>query len=476
MTGIRQQEAELDAQASYDAAASIEAIRAVLLAHADLPGRKAVVLYSSNAFDIARQERLQAAIDSLRPLFNGMYVFWTADMAGLAPQSRTRSPLLSALAADSGGGSLRRSGSLGKAIEDAEQSLACYYLVSVRLPADEPPGREHRLSIDLDTRRFPELWGARVVQAAGLERLRSGGPHLDSLSAALLAPDGFRAMALHVTLDGPYWSDGEPFAVVQARLPLTELDVGGPDAPSKLQLEMVVTSDAAEYAVPVCRYSTPPDQPIQVSGNLHPLRREHGELVMDLPCSLPRSGSYTATVVLTDPATERIAAARDRVTLSLSSLDLGPARIARLATHTPADLVWNPTRRWASPHTSWPVWRLRDGDREIEREEEVVIRYLTCPDQEQKGWLLRWSGDDQPEVLPVEQVKHATVTVRSDLLAIPGCTTRAVAFPPFSLAAGSYRFVLADPSTSTEQILAAHAARSSGDGSSPRSISFELRD
>ena len=470
---LRQQEAERDALASYDATASIEAIRAVLLAHADLPGRKAVVLYSSNAFDVARQERLQVAIESLQPLFNGLYVFWTADAAGLAPQSRTRSPLLSALAADSGGGSVRRSGGLGRAIESAEQSLACYYLLTVRLPATESNSREHRLDVGLDTQRFPELWGARVIEATGLDHLGRSPQRLEGLSAPLLAPDAFHEMELRATLDGPYWSDGDPFAVVQARLPLDQLEAG---TTSRLRLEMVVTRDAAEYAAPLCHYATPLQQPVMVSGNLHPLRREHGEIVMDMPCPLPRSGSYTATVALTDLGTGRIAAARDRVRIELSALGAQSTRIARLATHSPADVVWNPSRRWATPYTSWPVWRLRDGDREIAREEEVVIRYLTCPDKEQKGWLLRWDEQGRPEVLPVEQVRHVALTVDAPLLAIPGCTTRAVAFPPFSLAAGDYRFVLADPEISAEQVLAAHATSGADEVTSPRTISFELRD
>ncbi|GAB4222421.1 MAG: hypothetical protein Kow0062_19710 [Acidobacteriota bacterium] len=345
-----------DAVSNYDPLASLAALEGIIRAHAAVPGQKALVLFTSEAFRIIREDRLADAVRTMADLARRENVtIFTVDAEGLGGGRRRSSELLSALAGDSGGASLRRTGDLARSFDQAFEQLSCYYLVSVPVPAESGRSTRHTLAVRLDTERFPDLWGLEVRAPTSLT-IPSREDRLESdRLAVLFSPEDFPDPPLAAVIEYPRQFSSREVMPVRFRVPLAELTWLPADGAleARVLFEGLLERDRRGRSDIVCRAG------LDRAGALT-LRRParsapvRGGLVFEVFCGFERDGLYTARGVLTDLFDERSGGARATAFVRHPDATRWRADEPRLLAASGRDYLWR---------SGWDAARLDAGRR-----------------------------------------------------------------------------------------------------------------
>jgi hypothetical protein len=306
---------QLVERGQWDPRASLAAVEAVLRAHAGLPGRKALILFTGESFDLPPDDLERETAQVFRAAQFG-FTIWAVDAEGFFGVGaereglRPRSRLVTMLAGDTGGETLRSAPDLGMIFPRIEESLSCYYLFSIPVLKGEGT-KSVGITVSLDTRNHPELFSYVVKHRTRLhledrverrERLRV---------AALLSPQAWNASEARAELAFPVeWQGRLTHLPVEVSLPLNSLNfLPEPDGgyAARFLFDATVVRNGNQVA---CSYPArgeavmhkismpgPPDPDFQ------------GHLVIRDICPYKGPGFYSLRSAMTDPEEDRIQAA-----------------------------------------------------------------------------------------------------------------------------------------------------------------------
>ena len=444
----------------YSPQATLSALEGVLQAHIHLPGRKVAVLFSSPRFRFlgTESEKLER---SLRPVFDVAqrgFAIWTVDAEGLSGGGGN-SEILSSLANDSGGRAVRNVSDLGAALAGAAEQLSCYYLFSLSVPPGGPTQR-HTLAVKLDTDRFRELWGLRVMaptqvaieaRSAGLTRQRV---------AALLAPDDFTRPPVSAMLDFPSAMQGKDVLIGRFRVPLSELTwIPSEDGAvgARVLVDAVVQRDNGAGLDTVCQVGGETQGELALRLPKPPPPGTRAGFTIEVPCSYRKDGLHVARGVVTDLEAGAAGAGRSTVVIRSGGRDTWTAMAARVEAASGLDLVWRPGMTAARRESGRGAFRVVNGHQPADGSDRVSLSYVLC-------------GPERTEVR--RRVRHLLVSTASDgsrsiqpmpetalVLAEPEgagsfCTQARLTIPEYTLTEGLYTFAVVDASADTEVVAA----------------------
>ncbi len=443
-------DAMADARQRHRPAASLAALRAILLANGDWPGWKGLVLYTSEGFRYADEQRQRMLMEQVLDAARGDFVLWTVDVAGLArpPGSGEEtslgllpSSLLSPLARETGGEVLRRTGDLSLAWKGLEERLSCYYLLSIPVPAGAA-GRSLAVDVRLDTSRRRELWGLRVEQSG---KVLVEGPRARLLRrrvAALLNPADFPRPPVTVEA-GPATGDGLP---VRVRVPLGGLtwepfpgEQGGVLA--RLLVDAVVERVGTLGNRIACRLDAGREGRLVAWLPRPPRKQDRRELLLDVPCRVPGPGSYRLRAAVTDLVAGEVGGG---IGLALLPDRDRADRGIVLEAAAPRDLSWRPGDRAARPSRDAPAWRLVAGGERVSAGDRLRVTWRSCGGRHSpaRAAVLREAGSGEaPEVVlvvPPGQVREEQ--------GVP-CALHRFELPGYSLPPGPLVLALLAPET-----------------------------
>ncbi|RMG46439.1 MAG: hypothetical protein D6718_05595 [Acidobacteria bacterium] len=435
------------ARSPYHPASSLAAIEAVMRAHADTPGRKIVLLFTSEAFRFPSDDELHPATRAIRELAGRGYSIWTVDTEGLSRSGSSGSKLLSSLARDTGGALIRKLGDLSKAFDGPVEQLSCYYLLSWKQPAPSRRTERFQLTVKLRSDRDRSLWGLRVV-APGTLTLVDPITRLRGLRiGALLAPQDYPRPPVDVALDFPRPAGEIAVMPFRVRVPLKDLTwLPAPDGgvQSRLVTDAVVEQATRAGIEILCQFGA--DRRGGMLGLVlprPPAPSDPGALAIGMECPVKRpKGLVSARAAATDLAARTVGGGRASVTLGDSDTSAWHAFGPRVETASGRDLVWRPGMKTAKrdvERSSWAFLPERDA---ASPEDRLALAYLLC-------------GPDLSRA--AQEVRHALVAAQGDATRIvmsfdssaipaappgPGCVPVRVTVPEFSLQPGGYAFAI----------------------------------
>ncbi len=371
-----------DAASYYDPLASLAAIEGIIRAHSSLSGQKGLILFTSEAFRIAREDRLAEAVQAMSDLSRRENItIFTVDAEGLAGQRRRSSELLSALAGDSGGTSLRRTADLVRSFGQAFDQLSCYYLLSVPIPAATREAVRHSLSVRLDTETYRDLWGLSVRAPTTLVIPTQAERRENERLAVLLSPEDFPDPPLAVMIEYPRTLSSREVMPVRFRVPLSALSwrrASGGVAEARVLFEGLLERDRRDRSEIVCRAGVDRVGALTLRRRSAARPRADAGLVFEIYCGFARDGLYTARGVLTDMIDERSGGGRSTVFVRR---DAGPEwRLdePRLLAASGHDLLWrsgwDAARADAGRRAFFPV----DPTRPIDVENRIRFDGVLC--------------------------------------------------------------------------------------------------
>jgi hypothetical protein len=379
-----------DALSEYRPTASIAALETILRAHSGLPGRKALILFSSEAFSFADRARAEQATRALKDLARRGFTIWTVDVEGMTRQGT--GVLLSSLAAETGGRSVRRTGRLATAFEGASEQLSCYYLLSV--PVQSAPERTVRrsLTVRLDTDRHPELWNYRVTSPSQLIVPDRASLRREEQVAALTMPEEFDDLPVVVTLDYPVaGSGGGEVVPVRVRIPLGPLEWRDAEqgVEARVQIDAVVERDTGS-GVRILRTVDRAGEGRRLEIRLPKPPRAGEETGLQVEVSAPfdRDGLYTARAVVTDLGAGVTGAARSTAWVGRrgsSAWGVHAPRVETLpASASRRDLIWSvgasdtSGRPRLERDTAGVTWRTVSRALPARAGDFVALRFVLC--------------------------------------------------------------------------------------------------
>lgn len=432
----------------YDPGASLAAIEGIMRAHAHYAGRKAVVLFTAESFRFVDVQKVDQETAAIKETARLGFSLWTVDTAGLGREQPGASELMSLLASDTGGGSVRLTNDLSLAFRHAADQLSCYYLVSLPVAAAPRQSVRRSLSVRLDTDRFRELWGLRVAAPTLVTVPDRPGLLRARRVAALLAPDDFDRPQVSATLAYPSITKGqgdEERAVLfsRFRVPLDTLawETHGGGVEAQVLVDAVVQRESGSGLDTVCEIGA------EKTGRLTlrlpaPPPRGAGALVIELPCAWRRDGMYSARGVVTDLVAESVGAARSTAIIREGGTRTWAAYGARVEAASGRDLVWRPGADAAVRDVKRRATRALGGS-PARPADRIVLRYVLCgPDA---------SAAPASVAHALLRLDGTTTTTRlsfpADALAVAGpgtgrfCAPASLTVPEFTLEPGSYAFV-----------------------------------
>ena len=447
ITSARNPTSELAAQ-EIDPRPSLAAIEAVLLAHASLRGRKALVLFSSPWFDLHEDLFLTYAFEPRRATQGGFSI-WTVDARGLgvptAPGGSSR--LMEFLATGTGGEAVRAAGSLGVVFDRVISTMSCYYLFSIPLEAPARGEARHTIDVRLDTGKHPEFWNYRVrstgmVTVASRQKLRER-----RRLGALMDPTGFPLPDVRVSVAYPS-RDGALVAPIQVAALLADLtfvrDPERGDLVARFAWEGLVTNENGD---PVCSLGDGVERTVRLE--TPPSRYPPTYLLMSASCALPGPGDYDVRTLVEDLVTGEVGAAQVRLALPAPATGMAPVSAVRLGRSTGRDFLLDPARtkgrevpRDASRIAVVP---LLNGE-SVQSADRVLLRFVACGLAGTPRTILFRpvpGADGKParesiyQILPTPrgEVRGETTT----------CREYEAAAPESSLAPGTYGIAIIDP-------------------------------
>lgn len=432
----------------YDPSASVAAIEGIIRAHTRLPGRKVLALFSTEAFRMVDESDLARAVTAIGDLARREgFTIWTVDVAGIAGVRTGASELLSALAGDSGGDTVRRTSTLARVFDGAAEQLSCYYLLSVPVSVDTDRATRRDLLVRIDTAKKPDLWNLRVmgpstlVLPTAIDRLR------DERIAALLSPEDFDDPPLEAWLDHPREVSGKNVVPGRFRLPLETLRFrphkeGGYEA--RLVFDGTVERDNGGGLEILCRAGSDDTGALSLRLPRIPSKADGFGLTIEMWCALTREGLHSARGVVTDLEDERVGAARGTVVVRRTVPRFWRADDPRVLSASGNDFVWRP---------GWPAAR-RDRGREaliardprsLSSSSAISLEYVLCGPGTDKAAvpqhvLLHKSAAGDIRVL--QSFAIGAVRFGSGSITGPGCRTANVDVPAFGLEPGDYAFAV----------------------------------
>ena len=289
---------------------SIAAIRQVLLAHAGIPGRKGLVVFTSPWFDLPRDLQLEA-MNSLHRAAQSGFSIYVVDARGLA-HAGEESILASWLANTTGGQVVRLAGDLDIAFQRVLRQLDCYYLFSIPVPAPAKGTRAHNVTVKLDTTAHPEYWRYRVQHRATVYVDSDEQRGIERRLEALLDPLSHARPEVRVEATWPAPPDRASTVEIAIRLAdLAFLPAEGGQVAARIALEGLV---ADRDGHPVC---------VLGDRRLHEVRLPRppeagapAHLVVRQACRIPGPGRYEVRVAVEDLGADRVGAALATVELA----------------------------------------------------------------------------------------------------------------------------------------------------------------
>jgi VWFA-related protein len=312
--------------------ASLAAIEAVLRGHAGLRGRKALVVFTGEGFELPNPDDLERESKAVFQAAQESFSIWIVDAQGMYWEGE-RSDLITMLANDTGGGTLRGAPDLSTVFPLVQEALACYYLFSIPVPMVEDEGRSLSVSVSLDTRTYPDLFPYNVQHGT---RYRLAGPVEErelTRTAALLNPGDWQTLPIRAELAFPQEQDRRlSYLPVEVSIPLESLTFQ-PAPEGGVEARFL-----ADLAVDRNGFQTTCLLPPKGEANLHrivlprALPSDHrGHLVIRDLCPYRGRGLYTLRAVITDTGHDAPGAAhalyqidpRPGPTLSVTALRAG---------------------------------------------------------------------------------------------------------------------------------------------------------
>lgn len=442
----------LESRSAYDPGASLAALEAILRANSAWPGRKAVILFTSEAFRMLREERIGLATRGLKEMFRHGFTVWTVDAEGLSREASSRSRLLSMIARESGGDSVRRTGNLETAFRGASEQLSCYYLLSVPVPVRPGTPRRHSLTVKFDTVEHPELWAYRIIAADEVWAVDRAARRRSQRMAALFSPQDFGDPPVDLALGYPVAKGGKRVMPVSLRVPLSALEwsvTAGRSVQAGVLVDLIVERDTGRSTEPVCKIG-PEDLPgLNLKLGRMPRRDQAADLVFELSCDLPRDGLYTARGVVTDLASYDSGAAMRSAQIAASLGGKWSVPVARVQASSGKDLVWRPGATSVRRDRERRSWRELTPDGQVEPGDRVGLRYVICgPDrsearQRYRHLLMRVVDPDDRKLQMAFEPEAAQVLGEEG--EGPFCAPAMVVVPEYSLPPGDYEWLITEP-------------------------------
>jgi VWFA-related protein len=369
------------AQRDTDPRPSLAALEAVMLSHAAIRGRKALVLFSSAWFDMPEQLWL-SYLEGPRHAAQSGYTIWSVDARGLAGAdnpSTHYSRLLGQIANSSGGEAIRSAGRLAVSFERAISHLSCYYLFSVPVDRPERGVEHHTIDVRLDTARYPDFWHYRIRSPGSFTLLDPVVERQRLRLAALMEPQGYAFPEIRVTAG--YASGDEEYTVpVEVSLLLSDLTFIRHQASGNLQAEFswegVVSS---ERGAQLCLLGDGRRRVVRTDSP--PLEKPPTLLVLRSYCRLPGPGLYDLRVVLEDLLSGDVGAGTALVDLAAPAGDLASFSAIRLGRNSGRDFLLEMPLRDA---VEVPRDRERRAfsplraDEAMMSSERLLVRYVAC--------------------------------------------------------------------------------------------------
>jgi VWFA-related protein len=460
----------------YSPQATLSAVEGVLQAHTQLPGRKVAVLFSSPRFRFlgAESEKLER---SLRPVFDVAqqgFAIWTVDAEGLSGGGGN-SEILSSLANDSGGRAVRNVSDLGVALAGAAEQLSCYYLFSLPI-APGGTTQRHTLSVKLDTDRFKELWGLRVMAPSQLAVEARSASLTRQRVAALLAPDDFDRPPVSAMLDFPTTLQGKNVLLSRFRVPLSELTwvpVGDGGFGARVLVDAVVQRDNGAGLDPVCQVGGETLGEIALRLPKLPPPGARAGFTIEVPCSYRKDGLHVARGVVTDLEAGSAGAGRSTVAIRQGGRDEWTAMAARVEAASGLDLVWRPGMTVAKRESGRGAFRVVDEKRPADGGDRVSLSYLLCgPDRAAarrsvRHLLVSTAADGARSVQPLPE---SALTLAEPDGSGSFCTQARLAIPEFTLTDGRYTFAVVDAKADAEAVAATIGAGGTAGAAPPTGL------
>ncbi len=442
----------------YSPQATLAALEGMLQAHTHLPGRKAAVLFSSPRFRFlgAESEKLERTLRPVLDLAQQGFAIWTVDVEGLSGGGGN-SEILSSLANDSGGRAVRNVTDLGAALAGAAEQLSCYYLFSLPVPPGGPT-RRHSLAVKLDTERFKDLWGLRVMAPSQVAIEARAERLTHRRVAALLAPDDFVRPPVSVMLDYPSTIQGKEVLLARFRVPLSELTwIPASDGTfgARLLVDAVVQRDNGAGLDPVCQVGGETLGEVALRLPKLPSPRARAGFTIEVPCAYRKDGIHVARGVITDLEADAAGAGRSTVVFRKGGRDEWTAMAARVEAASGLDLVWRPGMTAAKRESGRGSFRVVTEGRPADGGDRVSLSYVLCgPDRAEarrkvRHLLISTAPDGARSVQPMPESALALAEPDG-----PGtfCTQARLTIPEFTLTEGHYTFAVVDTAADPELV------------------------
>ncbi|MDQ7006655.1 MAG: hypothetical protein Q9Q40_05450 [Acidobacteriota bacterium] len=432
---------------------SLAALESVLISHASLPGRKAVILFSSGWFDLPEELWMAYTADLLLAAQRG-FAIWTVDARGLLGSrgADASSRLLGYLSASTGGEFIESAGRLSVSFDRAVEQLSCYYLFSIPVAPPARGSRRHSVTVALDTKAHPEYWHYRIRSTSGFTLLDRDKLRTYKRLAALMEPTAHRFPEVRVTASYPQKEGRSYFTPIEVSVVLADLffKAHGGTFQAELSWEGLVTDSRNQT---ICRLGDGREH--QVRARQAPARFPPAMLILRDHCSLPGPGVYQVRVLVEDLATGEVGAA-------LAEMEI-PGPSAELATVSALRLGRNSGRDFLLPNTSTSQAVIpRDRDRrgfipladgeKAARSDKLMLRFVACRvSRPPAAILFREDADGSRKVL-YQLLLSTGGTLASDE---GSCTEYQAVVPASTLAPDHYGIALFDrngPPASSKQL------------------------
>lgn len=439
-----------DARSNYNPGASLSALEGIMRAHTYLPGRKVIVLFTSEAFRFAREERLQMEVEPIQKMARFGYVIWTVDVEGISRSQSGASELLSQLAKDTGGRSVRQTGDLSLAFKGATEQLSCYYLFSLPVPAAFERSKAYHLDVRLDTTAYPDLWG-KVVSAPSVlvvpdpEELLRG-----RRVAALLSPGDFSRPRVTAILDYPKDVDQRPVFTSRFRVPLADLEWtpksdGGYEA--QLLVDAVVERDTGWSNDVICLAGSESFGSLELNLPAPPPTTSSAGLSIELPCVFQKNGLYTARGAITDLATRESGGGRSTAFINRRGAESWQVWSPRVEAASGKDFLWRPSMPAAKLDRDRRITRAVDPQTPVDFQDRLYLRHVLCgPDRQAAKQAVRHllvrRGEEETVV---QTFSPETWDLEVSEGQGPFCAPALLRVPDFSLLPGDYAFLILGP-------------------------------
>ena len=446
-----------DAVSAYDPGASVAALEGILRANSAWQGRQVVILFSGEGFRLVREERIAFVSRGLKEMFRHGFTVWTVDVEGLSRREASRSRLMSMIARESGGDSIRYTGNLDAAFRGASEQLSCYYLLSVPVRAELGRSRRHQLNVKFDTVKHPELWGHRIIAADQVQVVDRQTRRRSQRMAALFSPQDFDQPPVNVLLSYPVLREGKRVLPVAIRVPLAALEWTPTDkgVEAEVLVDLVVERDTGRSTEVVCALGPEDLSRLKLQLSRRPRAESRSSLVFELSCPLRKDGFHTARGVVTDLASYSSGAGMSAVQTVASTGETWSVPVARIRASSGKDFVWRPGKTSVRRDKARESWRAVAPGGRVDPGDRVGLRHVICGADISAApsrfrHLLARVVDPTSRAVEIA-FPPAAVRLLGGADEGPFCAAAEIVIPEFSLEPGHYEWLITEPDFDPER-------------------------